>query len=70
MDGPFILGISIDKYAIYGFDCDSDIEFTEFTWNLKDVYGYKINEPPLHFWISSPFFGDQFQYHLYVFGRA
>ena len=43
MNGPFILGISIDKYAIFGFDCDSD---TKFAWNLKDVYGYKINEPP------------------------
>jgi hypothetical protein len=67
VDGPFILGISIDKYAIYGFDCDSD---TKFTWNLKDVEECKINEPPLHFLISSPFFGYGFQYHLYVFCRA
>ena len=67
VDGPFILGISIDKYAIFGFDCDVD---TQFTWKLKDVYKCKINEPPLHFLISSPFFGDLFQYHLYVFCRA
>jgi hypothetical protein len=67
VDGPFILGISIDKYAIYGFDCDSD---TEITWNLKDVEGSKINEPPLHYLISSPFFGDRFLYRLYVFFRA
>jgi hypothetical protein len=33
VDGPFILGISIDKYAIYGLDCDRD---TQFTWNIKD----------------------------------
>ena len=66
VDGPFILGISIDKISIYGLDSDSD---TEFTWNLN-VAACEINEPPLHFLISSPFFGDQFQYHLYVFGRA
>jgi hypothetical protein len=53
MDGPFILGLSIDKYDIYGFDCDSD---TEFNWNLNfEEAGCKINEPPLHFFISSPF---------------
>ena len=33
VDGPFILGISLDKYEIYGFDCDSD---TQFTWKIKD----------------------------------
>ncbi len=43
VDGPFILGISIDKYTIYGFDCDSD---TEFTWKIKDVRRCKIDEAP------------------------
>jgi hypothetical protein len=32
VDGPFILVISIDKYQIYGFDCDSD---TQFTWEIN-----------------------------------
>jgi hypothetical protein len=31
--GPFILGISLDKYEIYGFNCDCD---TQLTWNIKD----------------------------------
>jgi hypothetical protein len=33
VQGPFILGISIDNFSIYGFDCDSD---TQFTWEIKD----------------------------------
>jgi hypothetical protein len=32
-DGPFILGVNIDKFSIFGFDCDSD---TQFTWRIKD----------------------------------
>jgi hypothetical protein len=64
VDGPFILGISIDKYTIYGFDCDTD---KQFTWNIKDKL--VKDETPKHFLISSPF-GEYFEYKLYVFCTA
>jgi hypothetical protein len=41
VDGPFILGINLDKYQIYGFDCDRD---TQFTWKIKD--GLEKDEAP------------------------
>jgi hypothetical protein len=41
VDGPFILGISLDKYEIYGFNCDRD---TQFTWKIKNLLA-KDEEP-------------------------
>ena len=44
VDGPYILGISIDKYEIYGFDCEND---TQFKWNLRNRLRFEgVDEPP------------------------
>jgi hypothetical protein len=34
IDGPFILGLAIDKPAIFGYDCEKD---KNFTWNIKKI---------------------------------